>query len=130
MADVIEEARETLKRWRTDTPDTKPWKIGPRMKSYGLTPVLLPNGVSLFEDPDSGMGGATREDRDARLIVGTAGNPALLDILDRFLADCLVLPVEFSGYYAMRGLAEGIATEIVRADNEMNNAPWKDQWRG
>jgi hypothetical protein len=89
---IIQRARDALAKWRSDEEDPMPYWT---------------------EDQHFGFG-----DSSARLIVGTAGNPDLLDAIDAMLATYLAAHSIGPTY---RRDSERIAAAIIAADERMTS---------
>ncbi|MBK0296523.1 hypothetical protein IAE22_31365, partial [Bacillus sp. S34] len=95
----IQKARDVLKKWRAESL-TQHWLTSiddPALES-------MPNGERALQFGSFALG-------DARLIVGTAGNPELLDAIDGMLAVYGTLPV-----HHVPITVQHIATAIISAD--------------
>lgn len=108
----IQRARDVLAKWRTEA-TSGTWTFGDTGEFEWR---IWPSDT----DPlDGGSHASTLESTDARLVVGTAGNPDLLDAIDALLA--AMIPWREAGLsteFLMR--AERIAAAIITADERMN----------
>lgn len=115
MSANIQQARDVLAKWRDRSTDG-PWKYDSDAQEVW---VESPANADIII-ADEGLTVS-----DARLIVGTAGNPDLLDAIDGVLAKAQ----EELGWYTYewvaisKGVGAGallIADAIIAADEQMN----------
>jgi hypothetical protein len=125
----IQEARDVLAKWR-DKSKPGPWTF--TVDTYGsdfgdYRAAEIPDvAVSVWTENDGPV--APLDPADAALIVGTAGNPELLDAIDGILEaaleslELLILPDEYPDFieYHNGQHAESIAAAIIAADERMN----------
>lgn len=98
MSNEIQKARDVLAKWRAEaTPG----------------PLVYDRGDLISQHPEHDGVAAYVSRNDARLIVGTAGNPELLDAIDEMLGDVSANPLYPSHH------AERIAAGIIAADERM-----------
>lgn len=111
---IIQDARDVLANWREET-TAGPWSRE-EMPETGENRVIREFEFFGAQIEEVAPGGVHRE--DARLIVGTAGNPELLDAWDGMLAQVELIrevcPAVLVAY------AERIAAAIVAADERMS----------
>lgn len=80
----IQRARDVLAKWRNEVQSPLPWRIeGQGNEERDVVDATGDSVVSLWSREEASS--AHLYDGDDRLIVGTAGNPDLLDALDRML---------------------------------------------
>lgn len=127
----IQRARDVLAKWRTATTkplsNAYPWTIQHEQagRANWSDVIVDRDGDWLFDytDPDDELELAHKGSADpdvVRLIVGTAGNPDLLDALDALL----VASAEFVGRFpegaaTFSGPAWDLAAAIIAADERM-----------
>ena len=119
MSSIIQDARDVLAKWREKAPSPLPWAIESDGRDSITVDANRDDIVQLSSREVSSW--ASLDDDDARLIVGTAGNPELLDAIDRWL--------ERGAFWAtqdgsMSGLPEptrAIAAAIIAADERMSS---------
>ena len=111
-ADIIQDARDVLAKWRAHQFDTA-WEVDTNTPfSADLVGLFAPQrkeyAVKFDDDrqPDRAV---------ARLIVGTAGNPELLDAIDGLLWRGTFNDGSSGTYYAER-----VAETIIAADERMS----------
>lgn len=102
MATDIQRARDVLAKWREKN-DAEPW--------------YFDGGETIWGGDDFSVATMTSFDSDARLIVGTAGNPDLLDAIDAMFATYLAAHSIGPTY---RRDTERIAAAIIAADERMS----------
>lgn len=107
----LSEARDVLKKWRKDAAKGE-WDLSWEWSTF--TSQQVPR--------DNGYIGDTDQPDDARLIVGTAGNPALWDALDGLMLAASRYPglqwVDGDAYLFLQH-AEAVADSILAADKRM-----------
>jgi len=101
---TIQQARDVLARWKADASDL-PWSLH---TSNGSNRVNESNGNEVAADLYSW---------DAVLIVGTAGNPDLLDAIDEGLRQYGTMPERSVPTFIKR-----IAAAVIIADERMTSA--------
>lgn len=104
---TIQQARNVLKKWR-DKNDASPWYFDGHETVWG--------------GDDFSVATMTSFDSDAHLIVGTAGNPDILDAIDAMLAEAAADIDQYGS--KPDGLWNGhkrIAAAIVAADERMTS---------
>lgn len=110
MTNDIRRARDVLAKWR-ENPAGMPWRLGDRSPWHS-------DEVVIADAADRGdVSGDYMNEDDARLIVGTAGNPDLLDAIDTLLA--LYEPYQRAGADVrppVMAHAERIAAAIIAAE--------------
>lgn len=109
----IQRAREILDKWRDYTPSTAGgrWHVSGYEDPGGHTHIAADSRS--IEDL-----GFVRSYEDATLIVGTAGNPDLLDAIDSQLAYAqTVLP---NPYPEIVIWSQALAAAIIAAENRMS----------
>lgn len=103
----IQQARDALKKWRKDPSSAAAWEL---FDSPGFEKHIAAG--------DRGYLGSIDDETDAELIVGTAGNPYLLDAIDGLLILASRLEDEgLSTAFLIR--VEHIAAAIVTAEKRM-----------
>lgn len=108
----IQQARDVLAKWR-DAATPGAWHVEHHRIDIELVPaVFADEPEALVIEPD-GVG-----PDDARLIVGTAGNPDLLDALDGLLAAAIWTMTTAGVFYESTEL---IAAAIIAADERMTS---------
>jgi hypothetical protein len=117
----IQQARDVLAKWR-DGATPGPWKrslSGIDGENYGE--VVFPGDVSCMAYCYGGSSTIDGDnlDSDFRLIVGTAGNPELLDAVDKLLAAADVPAVPMTIPVIL--LAKPIAAAIIAAEERMRS---------
>lgn len=113
----IQQARDVLAKWRNEVQSPLPWGlIGGGNEPRDVVDATGDSVVSLWSREEASS--AHLYDGDDRLIVGTAGNPDLLDGIDGLLAHVWKYPAWSSGH--MRTHAERIAAAIIAADERMS----------
>lgn len=104
----IQQARDVLAKWKRDAL-RGPWEYRP----------IAPGRAAASPEPGAPVvnvvSGAAP---DIRLIVGTAGNPDLLDALDEMLAVAIEVGERHKALASQAGL---IAAAIVAADERMTS---------
>lgn len=109
----IQQARDVLAKWRNNR-FSSPWEVDKNLPfSADLVGLFAPaqKGYAVKFDDDQQPDGAV-----AALIVGTAGNPELLDAIDGMLW-AAGSPVAAEGLVKT---AERIAAAIIAADKRMS----------
>lgn len=104
----IQKARDALAKWR-DGSTPGPWEVSSTGNELRA------------RDPWNGFllgTWANASGADQSLIVGTAGNPALLDAIDGLLTHVWKYPAWTNGH--MRAYAGRIAAAIIAADERMS----------
>jgi hypothetical protein len=110
----IQDARDVLAKWReaSDRLRPLPWSFH---VGWGADQVMDGDGGSInHEDQDDA---AQFNGPVAALIVGTAGNPDLLDAIDALLATGITLGDRF----APKTHAAHVAAAIIAADERMRS---------
>lgn len=121
-SNTVQQARDALAKWRKNPESRSAWE---RFDAAGLGEDIASG--------DRGYLGSFDDPTDVSLIVGTAGNPELLDAIDGLLADAQehLADLEATGSGALASLmnitgggrhhyALRIAAEIIAADERMN----------
>lgn len=111
----IQQARDILAKWRKNAASPLPWAI----ESDGRDSITVDaNHVDIVQFSSREVASwACLDDDDARLIVGIAGNPDLLDAMSQML--------ESAGYWGdaqpmLSNYANRIAAAIIAADERMS----------
>jgi len=118
---VYKEAREVIAKWRERATEG-PWKVIDGVYSdegltYDGSQIEAEHEMVAMDHQDLDCGAvAPLGYADARLIVGTAGNPDLLDALDGLLRHHEEEGVTVS---AIRNWVRLMAEAIIRADKQM-----------
>lgn len=100
----IQKARDVLKEWRHGATEDR-W-----------VPRLTPSVIDRLDEGERVVAFGGYSDADAELIVGTAGNPALLDAIDGLLEEA-----QRSGLGGWLGhFAVYFAAAIIAADERMS----------
>lgn len=102
---IIQQARDVLAKWRSRF-NQNAW--------YETEDIV---GETCIADPEGGYIARDLASTDARLIVGTAGNPDLLDALDKMLE--MWADWARHGYVYVPEYVERIAAAIITADERM-----------
>lgn len=117
----IQQARDALAKWRGNVASPLPWRIVSVDESNDAVVDAEHIGIvalsSREEESSAGLYAG-----DDVLIVGTAGNPDLLDALDELLAEALAVSFVQPHTVAtlvVQKLAERIAAAIIVANERM-----------
>lgn len=116
----IQQARDILAKWREAVESPLPWALSTDGQDSEVEDGNGASIVQLFSREAASWAGLG--DGDARLIVGTAGNPDLLDAIDGLLELALTygdLPPGSGSRFITR--AERIATAVIAADEQMTS---------
>lgn len=108
----IQRARDILTKWRSDAQDG-PWRFADEGKMTWTVRTDQPQ-ADIYGDPYDDNVGELDGFHEARLIVGTAGNPALWEAIDGMLRD-----VQANALYPSHH-AERIAAAINAAEERMS----------
>ena len=120
---IIQQARDTLAKWRKEA-TAAPWRVDVFGHGGAFVQIVQPAEFqpgydpNRFDNMDLDIANIEQTAGDARLIVGTAGNPDLLDAIDGLFEHCIRFPAWAGGH--MRTYTERIATAIVAADERMS----------
>lgn len=111
---TIQQARDALAKWRKNLTSPLPWMIE-KDGQDNITVDANRNDLVILSSREAASW-ASLDDDDARLIVGTAGNPDLLDAIDGLLEEA-----QRSGLGGWLGhFAVYFASAIIAADERMN----------
>lgn len=102
----IQDARDVLAKWRKDPSSASAWEA---FDSPGFEKHIAAG--------DRGYLGSIDDETDAELIVGTAGNPDLLDAIDNVLQ----VADRPGGSGALRHHGAYLAAAIIAADERMRS---------
>lgn len=108
MTNDIQRARDVLAKWR-ENPTGMPWQLGDRSPWHDDEVTVE------TADKMGDVSGDYMDEDSARLIVGTAGNPDLLDAIDGFLS-----MVASGALRDRQQHAERIAAAVISADERMS----------
>lgn len=113
----IQQARDVLAKWRENSFSTL-WEVDTNTPfSADLVGLFAPaqkEYVVKFDDDRQPEGAV------ANLIVGTAGNPELLDAIDGLLASAQTIAASTPGMIRFIERADRIAAAIITADERMS----------
>lgn len=107
----IQQARDILAKWRSAAA-TGRWDL--KFDWAQFTAESSPE--------ENGYVGDTENPYDARLIVGIAGNPDLLNAIDGLLTHGQSAVTNPMNEFGVRDWADRIATAIIAADERMTSA--------
>ena len=112
----IQRARDVLAKWRVNAPSPLPWAIENDGQD-NITVDANRNDLVILSSREVASW-AGLDDDDARLIVGTAGNPDLLDAIDAMLKNA---QWHIDTYGSVEHpWATYIAAAIIAADERMS----------
>lgn len=115
MTDIIQRARDVLAKWRGHA----------LHGNWSPVPLLSNNAVYTFDAVDESSAYAANSDDEVAmcLIIGTAGNPDLLDALDQLLESAELVEQDHRAGWAavIWGKAEPIAAAIIAAEERMQS---------
>jgi hypothetical protein len=116
----IQQARDVLAKWREEVSVPEPWTIWHDLNHQGFTTIgddaSYREVVEIGETDESNPTAHVYVAEDARLIVGTAGNPDLLDAIDDVLVSAIAWDI--SGMHRPAAL-DDLAAAIIAADERM-----------
>ncbi len=119
-SNTVQQARDALATWRANAPSPLPWAIESDGQDNITVDARHVDIVQLSSREVSSW--ASLDDDDARLIVGTAGNPDLLDAIDGLLAQeqRRRRSMHTNMSHDLSHHAERIAIAIIAADERMS----------
>jgi len=119
---IIQQARDVLAKWRKES-TAGPWRVSTYGHGGQFIDVVQPVenqpdfDPDRFDNMDTDIASIKESAGDARLIVGTAGNPDLLDALDGLL----ITAERYDTGNGLRIWSDRIAAAIIAANERMTS---------